>query len=250
VEDGEGGAREIISKTTQRLRLDSTKYRIPISYRATVAAGRISRLVLPIEAEKSSTHDFRIVIQLGDGQEISSRPINLLYYRPRWFAEYNKRDFQSEDFSHDRYHFTGTDLRELRDSNSWSCKEACEAAPLCRAFTADNWDGRCSLKSAVNLMRFDPRYTSGLMRETQPPPSAGDPRVMERFPLKAFSGYGYLIEQGTDVEKCDRVCAADETCVAFTFRKKTGDCSLFDDASGVYSTDPNADSGIKRQPAR
>src|SRR5262249_46767113 len=85
LETGELGAREIVTRKAQQLRLDETNYRIPIAYQTTVAANRTARLVMPIEAQKSSVHDFTIVVQLADGREIRSRPINLLYYRPRWY---------------------------------------------------------------------------------------------------------------------------------------------------------------------
>src|SRR5262249_40104442 len=93
VEQGEGGAREIISRETQQLKLDPhhpkphpTNYLLPISYKTSAPAGRPARLLLPLEAEKSSSHDFKVTVQLSDGQEIKSRPINLLYYRPRWLV--------------------------------------------------------------------------------------------------------------------------------------------------------------------
>jgi hypothetical protein len=37
--------------------------------------------------------------------------------------------------------------------------------------------------------------------------------------------------------------------VAFTFKKQAQDCSLFD-STGGYAANPDADSGVKRQPAR
>jgi hypothetical protein len=84
VECGEGGGREPITTTAQQLRLDALNYRMPVSFRATIPAGRTTQLTLPIRAAKSSEHDFTIVLQLSDGREIRSQQINLLYYVPSW----------------------------------------------------------------------------------------------------------------------------------------------------------------------
>jgi hypothetical protein len=86
-ECGEGGAREPITATPQQLRLDASNYRVPVSFRATIPAGRTSQLTLPVKAAKSSEHDFTMVLQLSDGREIRSQPINLLYYVPSWFRD-------------------------------------------------------------------------------------------------------------------------------------------------------------------
>jgi hypothetical protein len=84
VECGEGGERQQITASSQQLRLDASNYRIPISFRSTIAAGNTGRLTLPLKAQKSSEHDFIVTLQLADGREIKSRRINLLYYRPSW----------------------------------------------------------------------------------------------------------------------------------------------------------------------
>jgi hypothetical protein len=85
VECGEGAGREPITAVAQQLRLDASNYRVPLSFRASIPAGRTSQLTLPIKAEKSSAHHFTVVLQLSDGREIRSQPVNLLYYVPRWF---------------------------------------------------------------------------------------------------------------------------------------------------------------------
>lgn len=87
LECGEGAGPEVIAAKPQLLRLDATKYRMPISYRTSIPAGRVGRLIASIDAAKSSSHAFRIVLQLSDGREIGSRSIRLTHYRPSWFAE-------------------------------------------------------------------------------------------------------------------------------------------------------------------
>jgi hypothetical protein len=86
VECGEGAGREAITAVAQQLRLDASNYRVPVSFRTSIPAGRTSQLILPIKAGKSSVHDFKVVLQLSDGREIRSQPVNLLYYVPSWFG--------------------------------------------------------------------------------------------------------------------------------------------------------------------
>jgi hypothetical protein len=214
-------------------------------------AGRTSRLVLPLDAEKSSRHDFNVVIQLSDGREIKSRTVNLLYYRPKWFAHsaFEKEKPPPDDLSRPNYDFVGNDLRQLRNTDEGACTRACEVEASCRAYTFDKWNQWCFLKTAATEMRFDPQYTSGLKKGAQAPTAAGGARLIERYRNKAFPGYGYLIEQQIDFDTCGSRCNGDESCVAFTFRKKGQSCHLFDDVD-AYSSNADADSGIKRQPAK
>jgi hypothetical protein len=84
-ECGEGGQRDPIASNPLEFRLDQSSYRLPVTFQRSILAGRTSRLTLQVKAGKSSEHDFSVVLQLADGREIASRPINLLYYLPKWF---------------------------------------------------------------------------------------------------------------------------------------------------------------------
>ena len=88
-ECGEGAGRELITAVAQQLRLDASNYRLPVSFRSNIPAGRTTQLTLPIKAAKSSQHEFEVVLQLSDGREIRSRPIDLLYYVPSWTRNFN-----------------------------------------------------------------------------------------------------------------------------------------------------------------
>jgi hypothetical protein len=84
-ECGEGGEREVVAAKPVQLRLDQEGYRLPISFQRSVPAGRTSQYAVTVTAAKSSLHEFKVVLQLADGREISSRPVNLTYYLPSWF---------------------------------------------------------------------------------------------------------------------------------------------------------------------
>ena len=51
----------------------------------------------------------------------------------------------------------------------------------------------------------------------------------------------------SSAEDCERRCAQDNDCVAFTFKKKVLDCHLLDETS-EHKANADADSGVKRQP--
>jgi hypothetical protein len=84
-ECGEGGAPEQIAANALQFKLDQTGYRLPISFQRSIPAGRTSQFLISVKADKSSEHNFTVVLQLADGREISSRPISLIYYWPSWF---------------------------------------------------------------------------------------------------------------------------------------------------------------------
>lgn len=129
-ECGEFGAPQIVTNKSQQFKLDATGYKIPITYQATVPPTRTIPLVFPIEAQKSSTHNFSIVIQLADGREIRSRPVNLLYYRPRWFSELQENADQVDDSDGiylSGFSLNGTELRKLQDATGAKCPAGCDA---------------------------------------------------------------------------------------------------------------------------
>jgi hypothetical protein len=84
-ECGEGGEREVVAAKPVQFRLDQEGYRLPISFQRSVPAGRTSQYAVTVTAAKSSLHEFKVVLQLADGREIPSRPVNLTYYLPSWF---------------------------------------------------------------------------------------------------------------------------------------------------------------------
>jgi hypothetical protein len=81
----EYGAPEAVNRKLPAitLALDQQNYRIPFSYRARLGAQENKRFALTLDAEKSSHHVFRIVLQLADGSTVSTAPIDLLMFKPR-----------------------------------------------------------------------------------------------------------------------------------------------------------------------
>lgn len=65
------------------LALDRQNYRLPFSYRGRIGAQQNLRFALTLDAEKSSHHLFKIVLQLADGSTVSTPPVDLLMFRSR-----------------------------------------------------------------------------------------------------------------------------------------------------------------------
>jgi hypothetical protein len=65
------------------LALDRQNYRLPFSYRGRLKAQQNLRFALTLDAEKSSHHLFKIVLQLADGSTVSTPPVDLLMFRSR-----------------------------------------------------------------------------------------------------------------------------------------------------------------------
>jgi len=81
-ECGEGAAIERVQHKSVLLRNDAQGYRLAVPFARAVPAGRVARYSVAIDAERASEHKFSLVVQLADGREIRSRPIDMLYFKP------------------------------------------------------------------------------------------------------------------------------------------------------------------------
>ncbi|WP_316224877.1 MULTISPECIES: PAN domain-containing protein [unclassified Bradyrhizobium] len=255
----EQGGPQIITTKAQHFRLDASNYRIPISYQVSLAPTRTIPLVFPVEAEKSSTHDFAVAVQLSDGREIRSRPINLLYYRPRWIDEEKQRPPYDEEGGDDGlylsyYGLNGKDLRQVQDSgDQWDkCKLACKADAKCVGYTRDDWNKLCVLKSEVVSLRHDPRLSSGLKKGIKRPVTSTSAAVVEHFPRARIQRDlpPYLAALNSSYEECEQSCKSESDCVAYNFVDATKVCFLLDEEDQLNKPqpDPATESGVKYQP--
>jgi hypothetical protein len=73
----EGGFRPITLKP------DGTQYRLPLPYRPRLAPGQNQRFELTLDAPRASRHLWRVVLELNDGRQITTAPLDLLYFVPR-----------------------------------------------------------------------------------------------------------------------------------------------------------------------
>jgi hypothetical protein len=98
-------------------------------------------------------------------------------------------------------------------------------------------------------MRFEPTSSSGLKKGLNRPAELPDAKVLEPYSNTAYREQAYLVDLKATSAECEKRCSDDNKCLAFTFKKPDSDCFLFDDLIG-YASDANADSAIKRQPAK
>jgi hypothetical protein len=86
-ECGDGASVKRPAQSPLEFKLDQSGYRISVPIKEAVPAGRTARYALLLNAARSSQHDFVVALQLADGRTIRSRPINLTYFYPAWFAD-------------------------------------------------------------------------------------------------------------------------------------------------------------------
>lgn len=66
-----------------KLALDRESYRIAFPYREPIGAQQNKRFAMTLDADKSSSHQLRIVLEFADGSTVASPPIDLLIFKPR-----------------------------------------------------------------------------------------------------------------------------------------------------------------------
>lgn len=81
-ECGEGGEIIPVRHDPFQLHLDEQNYRLAIPFTGDVTPGFTSRWRIELSAKETSLHDFKIVLLLADGSQITSRPIHLTYFIP------------------------------------------------------------------------------------------------------------------------------------------------------------------------
>jgi len=148
--------------------------------------------------------------------------------------------------SHANFDLVGTDLRRANGIDHNQCQTLCQSEIQCRAYTFDKWNRWCFLKSAVRALRLDPKYVSAIKNGTSKPPPSSVSITIERYRNKAFPWSGQEAHKTDTVEQCEARCKDATSCVAFTYFKQTKLCRLMAE-TGEYFSDPNADSGVKRQ---
>lgn len=82
-ECGEGGTEEGKFRKPFKLKTDGENYRVPLQLADDIPPGVTGRWRVQIESDMSAVHDFRIVLQLADGRDVVTRPVNLTYFKPR-----------------------------------------------------------------------------------------------------------------------------------------------------------------------
>jgi hypothetical protein len=200
-----------------------------------------------VEALKSSDHTFKVVLQLNNGREVASRPIDLLYYRPSWFKKYDEGDAGNDGLRISNRDLVGTELRRLQTDDSDACGKACDEQSACLGYSLNRNAKVCSLKSSVTAERLDIDYEFVLKKGRPEPPELATAKTLEVHQGTSLGDPAYLVEIDSSAADCERRCMADAECVAFDFGSEKRLCGLLPSASESRS-DPKSVSGIKHQP--
>jgi hypothetical protein len=82
-ECGAPGPEDVVRAQALVLKVDQNNYRVALPFHRVLNPNETGRFAFAVEAPRSSQHRFTIVLLLADGRRIVSRPVDLLYYRPR-----------------------------------------------------------------------------------------------------------------------------------------------------------------------
>jgi PAN domain len=131
------------------------------------------------------------------------------------------------------------------------CAARCNDSTSCKAYSFDRWNGWCFLKDQIASTLLDPRSTIGVKRPLTVPPVSRTLRAEMQGTLrgKRFRDEAIARVSAANFQGCEKSCADDLRCVAFSFLKtvKNGEnCEKFKYSDGYYH-DESADSGYKQQ---
>lgn len=142
------------------------------------------------------------------------------------------QDFQvSRNFSYD-----GGDYENFKDADLLTCQNRCRYDNQCAAFSYIERLRWCWLKSKVPPSSVKAGITSGMKLrdsdapapapapEPTPSPTLGAKQNFKRFQNFSYDGADYDNAKGIDLESCQRICAQDEKCKAYSFIEKSNWC--------------------------
>lgn len=149
--------------------------------------------------------------------------------------------------TYDNYDLFGGDMEAIPNADLAVCVAACTSRAACVAYTYNRWNNWCYLKATLSELSLNPRARSGVRATLDVPRKSPAPFLIERHENSAFPYGGEQAFTASTVDLCERRCVDHDSCVAFTFFKKTRLCRLMEHVSEEYAPDPSADSGIKWQ---
>jgi hypothetical protein len=141
----------------------------------------------------------------------------------------------------------GSDLNQLRNVDEENCLGACRANAECIGYSFDKWNNWCFLKQNVTLLTVDAQSRSAIKSAHPLPSRSGVQPAIQRYRNRAFPGTESSATAVASYDECEGRCTRSEGCMAFTYFKKQKRCGVSPDP-GTYVSNPDADSGAKRQP--
>ncbi len=144
----------------------------------------------------------------------------------------------------------GNDFKTLPGIDFSGCIDACRADRRCSSFSFDKWNRYCFLKNTVPTeVRIDPQSIVAVMSTATPVVSSAAVRI-EKYANAIFYDPPFRQLSQSSYGACQSACESDNRCEVFSFIRSTRICRLIARPSEYFrSSDTDADSGVKRQPA-
>jgi hypothetical protein len=136
---------------------------------------------------------------------------------------------------------------QLIATDQASCLSTCRTTTGCVAISYDKWNNACYLKKSLSELTLDPHSdTSIRVDQGQPGVSAAG---------RHFCSYSGSLLVGDEIQRsasqsfgdCERLCQADDGCVAYSFSRSARVCSALRSVSNRQSHVSDAVSAVRTQ---
>jgi hypothetical protein len=144
----------------------------------------------------------------------------------------------------------GVDIKPyIRGVDQNACAQACADNNVCQAFSFDEWNHFCILKTDVSSSRLEPREISGVARSiySRFPSAVDDTPHFQKFENAYFRGDSYSSLPAADAKACLQICDGDLRCVAYTYLYNTQTCRFFNSTNQYVHGNVDAEAGVKTQ---
>lgn len=136
----------------------------------------------------------------------------------------------------------GNDLRDLRVEQLDHCQSACWNDSRCQAYAFNQSSRVCYLKIAPGYPSSRRDVVSGVRREG--PGSGQGAYGLSEIPGQDQPGNDYVDFRARDLRDCQRSCAEDPRCSAYTYNARTSQCYM-KSRPGAMRSRPDTISGVK-----
>lgn len=197
----------------------------------------------------SSTNQCRLFAGIASAREDTQFTAGTRYpiggYRePPPTEEASPRTFEH----YANYDLFGFDLDQGSATSISQCEDLCRGNDECQAFTFNEWNQKCFLKSGTAELRLEPRATTGVLSGTAHPGFRNASVVMEYYHDYVISGSQIGNPRvASSREQCEGICWGRDQCIAFSFSRRQRECRLFDHADNRFPRG-GIESGAKIQP--
>jgi hypothetical protein len=131
------------------------------------------------------------------------------------------------------YDMDGGDIRDgdaimmARNADLLTCQSKCQAVDACIAYSFDKWNKSCYLKDRLSPMVLDTHSNTYIRQDQTHPGLSTASKRFCHYANSAVVGEEFPAVTVPSTARCEQSCAADQTCVAYTFRSTDNLCRLF-----------------------